>query len=118
MNSEAAITIYVREVGQVKALTPQEETALIARIKRGDRKARERLIKGNLRRVVEISRDYECSGLPLLDVISEGNVGLIKAVEGFEPIRGSDFASYSAWWIKQAIRRAIAQRLAPLLQAA
>jgi RNA polymerase primary sigma factor len=112
------VALYVSQVGQVKLLTSQEETVLIGRIKRGDRKARERLIRANLRRVVQISREYECSGLSLLDLISEGNIGLMKAVERFEPINGNNFANYSTWWIEQSIKRAIANQLAPLLQAA
>ena len=118
MNGDAAVKLYVCEVGQVKLLTPQEETVLIVRIKSGDRKAREGLIKGNLRRVVEISREYEDSGLPLLDLISEGNMGLMKAVDRFEPINGNNFSAYSTWWIRQSIKRAIANQVKPLLQAA
>ncbi len=106
--SAAAVTLYLREVGQVPVILPQEEAALVARIKRGDRKARERLIKANLRRVVEISREYENIGLPLLDLISEGNVGLLKAVERFDLTNGQSFSAYSTWWIKQSIKRALA----------
>ena len=76
-NGDTAIELYLCEIGQVKQLTPKEEDGLVARTKLGDLKARERLIKGNLRRVVRISREYENTGLPLLDLISEGNIGLI-----------------------------------------
>jgi Sigma-70 region 2/Sigma-70 factor, region 1.2 len=106
-DTEAAFTLYLREIGQVKPVTPQEELALVARIKQGDREARERLIKANLRRVAEISRQYQDLGLSLLDLISEGNVGLLKAVEKFEPSEDSSFATFSASWIKQSIRRAL-----------
>src|SRR5271170_3435210 len=84
-DADTAIKLYLREIGQVKLLTPQEEIALAARIKKGDKKAREHMIKANLRLVVKIARDYEGIGLPLLDLISEGNIGLMKAVERFDP---------------------------------
>ncbi len=109
-NGDTAIKLCLCEIGQVKQLTPEEEIELVARTKRGDRKARERLIKGNLRRVVKISREYENIGLPLLDLISEGNIGLIKAVERFEPTKGNKFSTFSAWWIKQSIKRALANQ--------
>src|SRR5437899_8493472 len=84
-DGDTAIKLYLREIGQVKLLTPQEEIELAARIKKGDKKAREQMIKANLRLVVKIARDYEGIGLPLLDLISEGNIGLMKAVERFDP---------------------------------
>jgi DNA-directed RNA polymerase sigma subunit (sigma70/sigma32) len=106
-NGEAALKLYLREVGQVKQLTAREELGLVARAKKGDRKARERLIKGNLRRVAEISGEYENIGLPLLDLISEGNLGLLKAVARFDPGKGATFSAFSTWWIKQSIKRAL-----------
>jgi DNA-directed RNA polymerase sigma subunit (sigma70/sigma32) len=115
-NGDTAIKLYLREIGQVEQLTPEEEIELVARTKRGDRKARERLIKGNLRRVVKISREYENIGLPLLDLISEGNIGLMKAVERFEPTKGNKFSSFSAWWIKQSIKRALANESKTILR--
>src|SRR6516164_2673630 len=78
-----SLQLYLREIGQVKLLTPEEEIALAKRIKRGDKHAREHMIKANLRLVVKIARDYDGLGLPLLDLISEGNIGLMKAVERF-----------------------------------
>ncbi len=84
-DGDTAIKLYLREIGQVKLLTPQEEIELAARIKKGDKKAREQMIKANLRLVVKIARDYDGIGLPLLDLISEGNIGLMKAVERFDP---------------------------------
>ena len=105
---DATFKLYLREIGQVKLLTPGEEIELAARIKRGDKKAREQMIKANLRLVVKIARDYEGIGLPLLDLISEGNLGLIKAVERFDPAKGGKLSTYSAWWIKQSIKRALA----------
>src|SRR4051812_26091243 len=104
------IRIYMREIGQVALLTPDEEIKLARRIKRGDAAAREHMIKANLRLVVKIARDYENYGLPLLDLISEGNIGLMKAVERFDPNKGAKLSTYASWWIKQAIKRALADQ--------
>jgi RNA polymerase primary sigma factor len=109
-DGDTAIKLYLREIGQVKLLTPQEEIELAARIKRGDKKAREQMIKANLRLVVKIARDYEGIGLPLLDLISEGNIGLMKAVERFDPAKGGKLSTYGSWWIKQSIKRALANQ--------
>jgi RNA polymerase primary sigma factor len=109
-DGETAIKLYLREIGQVKLLTPQEEVELAARIKKGDKKARERMIKANLRLVVKIAHDYENFGLPLLDLISEGNIGLMKAVERFDPAKGGKLSTYGSWWIKQSIKRALANQ--------
>jgi RNA polymerase primary sigma factor len=105
-----ALQLYLREIGQVKLLTPEEETVLARRIKRGDQQARERMIKANLRLVVKIAHDYDGLGLPLLDLINEGNIGLIKGVERFDPAKGAKLSTYAAWWIKQAIKRALANQ--------
>jgi RNA polymerase primary sigma factor len=83
---------------------------LAARIKKGDQKARAWMIKANLRLVVKIARDYSNLGLPLLDLISEGNIGLMKALERFDPAKGGKLGTYSAWWIKQSIKRAMANQ--------
>src|SRR6202167_5052126 len=109
-DGDTAIKLYLREIGQVKLLTPQEEIELAAKIKKGDKKAREQMIKANLRLVVKIARDYEGIGLPLLDLISEGNIGLMKAVERFDPKKGGKLSTYGSWWIKQAIKRALANQ--------
>jgi RNA polymerase primary sigma factor len=109
-DGNTAIRLYLREIGQVKLLTPQEEIKLAARIKKGDKKAREQMIKANLRLVVKIARDYEGIGLPLLDLISEGNIGLMKAVERFDPKKGGKLSTYGSWWIKQSIKRALANQ--------
>ena len=85
---ETSITLYLREIGPVKLLTPQEEIELAARIKKEDREAREQMIKANLRLVVKIARDYEGLGVALLDLVSEGNIGLLKAVDRFDPSKG------------------------------
>jgi len=108
--SENGIKIYLREIGQVKLLTVQDEIVLAARIKRGDKKARTHMIKANLRLVVKIAHDYSNLGLPLLDLISEGNIGLMKAVERFDPKKGGKLSTYAAWWIKQSIKRALANQ--------
>jgi RNA polymerase primary sigma factor len=109
-DGDTAIKLYLREIGQVKLLTPQEEIVLAAKIKKGDKKARELMIKANLRLVVKIARDYEGIGLPLLDLISEGNIGLMKAVERFDPAKGGKLSTYGSWWIKQSIKRALANQ--------
>lgn len=105
-----AFTLYLREVGQTPLLTPEEEVVLAKRIKKGDKKAREQMIKANLRLVVKIARDYENFGLPLLDLINEGNIGLMKGVERFDPRKGAKLSTYAAWWIKQSIKRALANQ--------
>ena len=108
--SDNAYSLYLREIGQTKLLTPQEEIVLAKRIQKGDDAAREQMIKANLRLVVKIARDYEEYGLPLLDLINEGNIGLMKAVERFDPTKGAKLSTYAAWWIKQGIRRALANQ--------
>jgi len=102
--------LYLREIGQVKLLTPEEEIELAERIKLGDEQAREQMIKANLRLVVKIARDYEGLGLPLLDLISEGNIGLMKGVERFQPTKGAKLSTYASWWIKQFIKQALANQ--------
>src|SRR5207247_5411056 len=109
-SQDNAYTLYLREIGQTKLLTPQEEIVLAKKIHQGDEAARELMIKANLRLVVKIARDYEDYGLPLLDLINEGNMGLMKAVERFDPAKGAKLSTYAAWWIKQAIRRALANQ--------
>jgi len=101
------LQLYLREIGQVRLLTPNEEIELAKRIQKGDEEAREHMIKANLRLVVKIARDYEGLGLPLLDLINEGNIGLMKGVERFNPAKGAKLSTYAALWIKQAIRRAL-----------
>lgn len=102
------LQLYLREIGQVKLLTPKEELELGKRIRKGDEQAREHMIKANLRLVVKIARDYENLGLPLLDLINEGNMGLMKGVEKFDPTKGAKLSTYASWWIKQSIKRALA----------
>ena len=109
-DSETSIKAYLQEISCTPLLTVQEEIELAARIKNGDQKARAWMIKANLRLVVKIAHDYSNLGLPLLDLISEGNIGLIKAVERFDPGKGGKLSTYSAWWIKQSIKRALANQ--------
>jgi RNA polymerase primary sigma factor len=111
-NKEAdpAIKLYLREIGRIKLLTPQEEIDLAARIKKGDREARTLMITANLRLVIKIAHDYANLGLPLLDLVSEGNIGLMRAVERFDPAKGGKLSTYAAWWIKQSIKRALANQ--------
>ncbi len=109
-DSDTGIKIYLREIGQIPLLTPEQEVELAAKIKRGDNQARSLMIRSNLRLVVKIAHDYANLGLPLLDLISEGNIGLMKAVERFDPAKGGKLSTYAAWWIKQSIKRALANQ--------
>jgi RNA polymerase primary sigma factor len=108
--SKSALNLYMREAVEVPLLTVAEENALAARIKRGDEVAREHMIRANLRLVVKIAKDYDGLGLPLLDLINEGNMGLMKGVERFDPSKGGKLSTYSSWWIKQSIKRALANQ--------
>jgi RNA polymerase primary sigma factor len=101
---------YMQEIGKTPLLTAAEEVKLAARIKKGDTAARDHMISANLRLVVKIAHDYNNFGLPLLDLISEGNIGLVKAVERFDPSKGGKLSTYAAWWIKQSIKRALANQ--------
>ena len=109
-DGDTAFKLYLREVSETPLLTIAEEKKLAAKIRRGDKQAREQMIKANLRLVVKIARDYEGYGLPLLDLVNEGNIGLMTAVERFDPRKGAKLSTYSAWWIKQAIKRALANQ--------
>jgi len=108
--NDSGLNRYLQEIGRIALLTPQQEVELAAKIKKGDAVARERMINANLRLVVTIAHDYVNLGLPLLDLISEGNIGLTKAVERFDPKKGAKLSTYAMWWIKQAIKRALANQ--------
>src|SRR5213595_1875679 len=108
--SDFGLKRYLQEIGRFPLLTPQQEVELAGKIKKGDAAARERMINANLRLVVTIARNYTNLGLPLLDLISEGNIGLTKAVERFEPGKGAKLSTYAMWWIKQSIKRALANQ--------
>jgi RNA polymerase primary sigma factor len=101
---------YMHEISKTALLSAKEEIELAGRIQKGDKAARDRMISANLRLVVKIAHDYNNFGLPLLDLISEGNIGLIKAVERFDPHKGGKLSTYAAWWIKQSIKRALANQ--------
>ncbi|MCK4983682.1 MAG: sigma-70 family RNA polymerase sigma factor, partial [Victivallaceae bacterium] len=106
--------VYMQDIGQISLVTKQEEIELAAAIHGDDEKAhddaRAVLIQANLRLVVKIAHDFKGLGLPLLDLISEGNIGLMRAVEKFDPAKGAKFSSYAAWWVKQSMRRALANQ--------
>jgi len=104
---EAGLETYLKEIEQYKLLTREEEEELARRIARGDREARHRMIRANLRLVVHTAMQYASRDVPLLDLIAEGNIGLMKAVERFDPDRHTRFSTYAIWWIRQHIRRAL-----------
>jgi len=108
--TDTGLNRYLREIGRIPLLTLEQEIELAAKIKKGDAAARERMINSNLRLVVTIAHDYANLGLPLLDLISEGNIGLTKAVERFDPAKGAKLSTYAMWWIKQSIKRALANQ--------
>lgn len=102
-----ATYLYLSQVGFSPLLTPEEEVDYGRRVRRGDKEARRRMIESNLRLVVKIAKRYGNCGLPLLDLIEEGNIGLIRAVEKFDPNRGFRFSTYATWWIRQSVERAL-----------
>jgi RNA polymerase primary sigma factor len=108
--SRANLAVYLQEIARIPLLTREEEQELARRIRRGDERAKQRLIEANLRLVVQIARRYLNRGLPLPDLIEEGNLGLIRAVEKFDPERALRFSTYGTWWIRQAIVRALANQ--------
>ena len=109
-DSDSSLKVYLRDISKTPLLTPEEEVKLARKIKRGDKEARAHMIKANLRLVVKIAQDYSGYGLPISDLISEGNIGLMKAVERFDPKKGGKLSTYAAWWIKQSIKRALANQ--------
>ena len=104
------VKMYLREIGSIPMLTPEEEKDIARRIAEGDNDAKRRLSEANLRLVVSIAKRYLGRGMPLLDLIQEGNLGLIKAVEKFDPTKGFKFSTYATWWIRQSVSRAIADQ--------
>ena len=107
---QESLNIYLQQISSIPLITVQEEIELAEKIKHGDEKAREKMITANLRLVVKIAQHYSNIGLSLLDLINEGNIGLMKAVERFDPSKGGKLSTYAAWWIKQSIKRALANQ--------
>ncbi len=108
--ANSSINLYLNEIAQYPLISVEEECELAVRIKAGDESAEQELTNANLRLVVKIARDYEGLGLPLLDLIDEGNMGLMKAVKRFDPTKGGKLSTYGSWWIKQSIKRALANQ--------
>jgi RNA polymerase primary sigma factor len=109
-SEQESLQIYLQQISQIPLITPKEEIELAAEIKKGNEAAREKMITANLRLVVKIAQDYSNLGLSLLDLINEGNIGLMKAVERFDPTKGGKLSTYGSWWIKQSIKRALANQ--------
>jgi len=105
-----AIRLYLKDIKKIQLLTPEEEIDLAKKIKKGDKAARAKMIQSNLRLVINIAKKYSYLGVSMLDLIEEGNLGLMKAVEKFNPKKGYRFSTYAAWWIRQYISRAIANQ--------
>lgn len=104
---QSPLETYLREINETPLLNGDEEKALAFRIQKGDAEARDRMIRANLRLVVNIARNYTGKGLVLQDLIEEGNIGVLRAVEGFDPTMGTRFSTYASYWIKQSIKRAL-----------
>ncbi len=107
---EGSLALYLREIGKNKSLTLEDEAKLAVRIRKGDKRALEKLVNANLRFVVSVARNYQNQGLPLSDLINEGNLGLIRAAKRFDEKKNFKFISYAVWWIRQAILQALAEQ--------
>ena len=108
--ADDSVRLYLREIGKIPLLDPDEETELAYKILKGDKKAKDKMVESNMRLVVSIAKRYSGRGLDFLDLIQEGNTGLLRAVEKFDPDKGFKFSTYATWWIRQAITRAIADQ--------
>jgi RNA polymerase primary sigma factor len=111
---ESGLQLYLREINRAKLLTPEQETSLARRLRKGDMRARDLMIRSNLRLVVNIAKNYCNRGLLFLDLIEEGNLGLLRAVEKFDPGMGCRFSTYASWWIRQAIKRSLMNSTKPI----
>jgi len=111
---DTGLQLYLREINQTRLLTAEQEIALARRIQKGDHKARDEMIRSNLRLVVSIAKNYSRRGLSLLDLIEEGNLGLLRAVERFDPAAGCRFSTYASWWIRQAVKRSLISAVKPV----
>jgi RNA polymerase primary sigma factor len=108
--SDDSVRLYLREIGKIPLLNAEEELALAQKVKEGSKKAKDKMAEANMRLVVSIAKRYSGRGLDFLDLIQEGNTGLLRAVEKFDPDKGFKFSTYATWWIRQAITRAIADQ--------
>ena len=108
--SDDSVRLYLREIGKIPLLTAEEEFELAQKVVRGDKRAKDKMAEANMRLVVSIAKRYSGRGLDFLDLIQEGNTGLLRAVEKFDPDKGFKFSTYATWWIRQAITRAIADQ--------
>jgi len=108
---DTGLDTYLAEIGRIPLLTTEEEYALARKVSKGDKAARDQMIRSNLRLVVTIAQDYLNIGLPLSDLVSEGTMGLTKAVERFDPTKGAKLSTYAAWWIKQSIKLALSNQV-------
>ena len=108
--ADDSVRLYLREIGKIPLLSPEEEADLALKIVDGNRRAKEKMVEANMRLVVSIAKRYSGRGLDFLDLIQEGNTGLLRAVEKFDPDKGFKFSTYATWWIRQAITRAIADQ--------
>jgi RNA polymerase primary sigma factor len=108
--ADDSVRLYLREIGKIPLLTPEEEADLAQRIVKGDKKAKDKMVESNMRLVVSIAKRYGGRGLDFLDLIQEGNTGLLRAVEKVDPDKGFKFSTYATWWVRQAITRAIADQ--------
>ena len=105
-----SLRLYLKEIRTIPLLTPDQEVKLARKIRKGDEMARKTMIRSNLRLVINIAKRYMHLGIPLLDLIEEGNLGLMKAVDKFKPTKGFRFSTYGAWWIRQSITRSITEQ--------
>ncbi|MBR0403389.1 RNA polymerase sigma factor RpoD [Candidatus Saccharibacteria bacterium] len=108
--ADDSVRLYLREIGKIPLLSPEEEADLAQRILKGDKAAKDKMVESNMRLVVSIAKRYSGRGLDFLDLIQEGNTGLLRAVDKFDPSKGFKFSTYATWWIRQAITRAIADQ--------
>ncbi len=108
--ADDSVRLYLREIGKIPLLTAEEEAELAQRIVKGDKKAKDKMVEANMRLVVSIAKRYGGRGLDFLDLIQEGNTGLLRAVDKFDPKKGFKFSTYATWWVRQAITRAIADQ--------
>ncbi len=111
---DSTLQVYLEEINQTDLLTAEQEIDLARRVQMGDPEARDLMIRSNLRLVVNIAKKYVKAGMMLADLIEEGNLGLMRAVEGFDPIHGVRFSTYASWWIKQSIKRSLVNSTQPI----